>query len=136
MSGRMINNFTTWPHFWFGCWSEFGEHYIDCPSIQDFVDKAWHYPNVDSMVTYLTIAPIVATTSRMAIPWATGSGDGRSSISYRTDGIWLWLDDLDYYVLHHHVRLPDSFVKHMENINYKAPQITLDMERLPWPPIR
>ena len=128
--------FSNWPTYWFGCWSEFGDDYSKCPSIDEFVDTNWEYPNLSKLVEYLTIAPIIATTSRMAIPWAKGEGDNRSSISYRSDGKWLWLDDLDYYVREHKLRLPDRFVNDIEIANFTLPnELIIDPQQLDWPPI-
>jgi hypothetical protein len=134
---RFMSMFTTWTNLWFGCWSEFGNHYSECPSIDDFIDEDWVYPALDKLVNYLQNAPVVATTSRLAIPWAKGHGDGRSSVSYRSDGVWLWFDDLDYYVLEHNVRLPNAFVKHIESNNFRPPvQVDFDPQKLQWPPIK
>lgn len=66
----------------------------------------------------------------------TGIGDGRTSVSFRTDGVWLWLDDLDYYVSECGLRLPDSFVKHMEEVCFHLPsEHNFDLQKLSWPPI-
>jgi hypothetical protein len=128
--------FSRWPYSWFGCWSEFGSRYSKCPSIQDFIDPSWHYAELDRLTSYLAVAPLIATTSRLSIPWAIEPGDGRSTISYRSDGIWLWLDDLDYYVTRHQLRLPDSFIIHIEQNNYIPPDsLNKDISEFSWPPI-
>jgi hypothetical protein len=128
--------FARWQERWFGVWREFGAGYERCPSIEEFVDASWAHPRRADIVEYLSDAPIVATTSRLAIPWATGSGDGRQSVSYRSDGEWLWLDDLGYYVEHHGVRLPDAFVAAIEARSFVAPaQLDRDPSELAWPPV-
>jgi hypothetical protein len=132
-----VNVFEQWTNRWFGCWAEFGERYSACPKLEDFIDLQWQHPQIDKIITYLKNAPVVATTSRLAIPWARGDGDGRSVLSYRTDGVWLWLDDLDYYVLAIRVRLPDAFVKHIETVDFKFPAAeSISPHQLQWPPIK
>ena len=128
--------FATWSEHWFGCWREFGRDYERCPAIETFVDESWTHPRHDDLVAYLSTAPVVATTSRTALPWALGPGDGRSTVSYRSDGTWLWLDDLDYYVAQHGVRLPDTLVAAIETRAYAPPdELTADIDDLPWPPV-
>ncbi|WP_373538597.1 hypothetical protein [Chamaesiphon sp.] len=130
-----MNNFADWSYCWFGCWSEFGIAYKNCPSIKEFLDPSWSYKNTDSLKKYLTSSPVVVTTSHLSIPWAIGSGDGRSSLSYRSDDTWLWFDDIDYYLSQHYLRLPDRFLLHIEEHNYIPPkELKKDYKELPWPP--
>ena len=131
-----MNKFSTWPHFWFGFWAEFGEQYSKCPSIKEFIDPLWNYKSIEQLVGYLKSAPLIATTSRLAVPWAMGVGDERSSISYRSDSVWLWLDDIDYYLTQHKLRLPDNFIVHIEQNNYVPPtELKKDFSELPCPPV-
>ena len=128
--------FAHWDERWFGCWREFGPAYARCPSIESFVDRSWAHPRRADLVAYLAAAPIVASTSRTAIPWARGPGDGRSVVSFRSDGRWLWLDDLDYYVAEQDVRLPDAFVADIEARGFRPPaELEVDMKDLPQPPV-
>ena len=65
-----------------------------------------------------------------------GVGDERSSISYRSDSVWLWLDDIDYYLTQHKLRLPDNFIVHIEQNNYVPPtELKKDFSELPCPPV-
>lgn len=131
----MSGAFEDWPFTWFGCWREFGAAYARCPSIDDFVDPTWDYVDRDRLVAYLVGAPVVATTSRLGLPWAKGPGDGRSSVSYRSDGVWVWLDDLDYYIEEQSLRLPDSFVAAIEGRHFEPPAaLEVDPMTLSWPP--
>jgi hypothetical protein len=131
-----MNIFSAWKELWFGCWSECGERYTNCPSIQSFIDPEWKYESIELLIQYLNSAPIIATTSHLSIPWAIGEGDYRECVSYRSDGKWLWLDDLDYYIIHHHVRLPDNLIIHIEENKYTPPeQVTENLDDLHWPPV-
>lgn len=85
---------------------------------------------------YINTAFIIATTSRLSIPWAIGNDARRTSISYRSDDTWVWLDDIDYYISEYNLRLPDNFVIHIEKNNYIPPKkINKDIEQLPFPPV-
>lgn len=128
--------FSTWPHTWFGFWREFGAAYARCPSIEDFVDESWAHPRRADLVRYLQQAPVVATTSHLAIPWARGQGDGRLSVSWRCDGLWVWFDDLDYYVAEQAVRPPDAFVARIEAMRFTPPStLEVDVRDLDRPPL-
>ncbi|MCF2435152.1 hypothetical protein LV779_13180 [Streptomyces thinghirensis] len=40
-----------------------------------------------------------------------------------TDGIWLWREDLSYYVARYHLALPREFVAHVRGLEYSPPQV-------------
>lgn len=47
----------------------------------------------------------------------------------RTDGEWLWRDDLANYVRRHHVQIPDEFLESIRQRHYIVPEVddeTLD----------
>ena len=57
-------------------------------------------------------------------------------MSWRSDGTWLWLDDLDYYVTEQGVRPPDALVAAIEAHGFTPPPaLTADVAELPWPPV-
>lgn len=129
-----MNFFSTWSELWFGCWLEHGEKYTNCPSIKEFIDPLWKDESIEKIIQYLNSAPLIATTSHLSIPWAIGTGDGRSCVSYRSDGKLLWLDDIDYYITQHHLRLPDNFISHIEKNEYLPPEeLMKDPDELNWP---
>ena len=128
--------FSDWSKRWFGFWKEHGERYSQCPSIQAFIDPDWNCGEIPRIIHYIQTAPVLATTSRIAIPWAIGDGDSRSTISYRSDGQWLWFDDLDYYILEHNLKIPAVFVEHITAMGFQ-PSESLDLSQtdLDEPPI-
>jgi hypothetical protein len=134
-----IGPFASWPHKWFGYWSEYGQAFGRCPSIDEFVDPGWRYDNRAGLAAYLANAPVVATTSRFAFPWLRGKGDGRMWVSVRADGEWAWLDDLAYYVAEQGVRLPDSLVAAIEARAFRPPTVEelagVDLRNHPSPPV-
>jgi hypothetical protein len=43
-------------------------------------------------------------------------------LSFRSDGVWVWPNLLEYYVREYHLRIPDEFVRHMAARNWRPPQ--------------
>jgi hypothetical protein len=134
-----MNKLEQWNHKWFAVWQEYGPAYEECPRVRDFV-----FPEVTRnydkhrLREYLTTAHIVASTSRNQFPCPfTGKRTG-GSISFRTDGHWLWLDDLADYIDQFNVAVPSEFLKTIENNGYVPPPVTDEgiAERLEWPPVK
>ena len=111
-----------WEHRWFGYWREYGPAYSECPSIRDFVDQqvVSNY-NKEGLRSYLTSAPIVASTSRINFPCPFTGRRIAGSLSVRTDGEWSWLDDLPDYIEEFGVRLPARFEEKIQDLNFLPP---------------
>jgi hypothetical protein len=134
----MIDAITQWPHLWFGVWREYGPRYRNCPSAFSFVDAQLnHTYQKAQLIEYLTSAPVWASTSRRNFPNPFTGEQVGGSISYRTDGRWLWLDDLADYVAYHELVLPIKWLAEIEERNYSPPEFVDDeiFEHLDWPPI-
>lgn len=43
--------------------------------------------------------------------------------SLRTDGTWIWRDDLHYYVSKYHLSLPSAFLAHIRKNEYTTPPV-------------
>ena len=124
-----------WDHRWFGLWKELGDQYASCPSIYSFVDPQLNAEyEVDRLCRYLETARVIATTSRRNFPCViTGERFG-GSLSSRTDGIWLWYDDLSHYIREHGLVIPNKMLKHIEKNSYNPPPVTdRDIEKLERP---
>jgi hypothetical protein len=126
-----------WPHRWFGVWSEFGKAYAKCPSATSFVAPEINrtYRKTE-LRAYLTSAQAVAASSRWNFP-NPFTGERRSgSLCFRTDGKWLWLDDLADYVDDHALAIPSSWLAEIEARNYAPPKsVAADLlAALEWPP--
>ncbi len=128
-----------WNHRWFGVWQEYGPAYESCPHVREFVvpEVASHYDKV-RLREYLTKAQIVASTSRRSFPCPFTGKRIAGSISFRTDGEWLWLDDLPDYIDHFNVAIPSSWLRKIEANGYvPPPPIDPDaIEKLEWPPVK
>lgn len=53
-----------------------------------------------------------------------------ASPSAITDGIWVWPDDLVYYVQRYHAKLNREFVSHMEKSGWIVNQDLIDIDNL------
>ena len=131
-----MNKMEKWQHKWFGVWIENGTAYGMCPSITEFIDKkAADYQDKTQIAEYLETAQVVATTSRLRFPCVLTGKKFMGSLSYRTDGEWLWPDDLAYYLREHHVRLPEKMLEVIRRNNYQPPDVDKDkIKDLEWPP--
>ena len=127
-----------WNHKWFGLWQEYGPAYEDCPRARDYVvpEVASHYDKA-RLREYLTKAQIVATTSRHSFPCPFTGKRIAGSISFRTDGQWLWLDDLSDYIDQFDIAIPTAWLQQIEANGYVPPPVDLDaIERLEYPPVK
>jgi len=131
-----VNILDQWPHRWFGIWREYGPAYHECPSARDFVDpEATATYDKARLREYLSKAEVVASTSRHSFPCPFSGQRLTGSISFRTDGRWLWLDDLPDYVDNFDIALPSAFLKNIEQNDYTPPPVDPSvMKTLEWPP--
>jgi hypothetical protein len=133
-----MNAVKSWPHKWFGVWKEYGAAYEACPSVQTFVDAgASAQYDKPRLRQYLTSAPIVASASRINFPCPFTGKRTAGTISFRTDGRWLWLDDLPDYIDKYDLAIPAEFLHDIESNNYLPPLVGPDaVKQLEWPQCR
>lgn len=132
-----MSNVDSWPHKWFGVWREYGPKYKDCPSIHEFVarDVVATYDK-KKLREYLVNGHIVASTSRASFPCPFTGTRHAGSISFRTDGEWLWLDDLPDYIDLFEVAIPSAWLCSIKARNYKLlPVDERAVMTLQWPPL-
>ncbi len=126
-----------WGHKWFGVWREHGPAYELCPRVREFVvpEVAVRYDK-PRLREYLTTAQAVAATSRSSFPCPFTGERRRGSISFRTDGEWLWLDDLPDHIEQFNVAIPTAWFRTIEANGYiPPPMIDPDATaKLQWPP--
>ena len=118
-----MNIFQSWSHRWFGWWREEGVSTpIDTfPSVYEFQDRDWLYPKKNLLVQYLSESPILFRLG--SVKYAFG---GYVSRTVRTDGFWVWCDDIVPYVLNHQIRVPNNLLIHLEDRNFLR-KIRLDV---------
>lgn len=96
------------------------------PSIYDFVKKgdpslAEKICNYLSNGTTVIVSPGITGDIIDEVAGVAGTG------SSCTDGVWLWPDDLVYYVRKYNVALPDDFLNTMKANNWNNPGKGLDL---------
>lgn len=123
----MENNSKNWPYYWFGLWKEFGDNYEKYPSINDFVDKKVNKEyQTNKLINYLNNGIIVASTSRMNFP-SPFTGEIKSgSISFRTDGKWLWLDNISEFIENNDLVIPENWYTEISDNRFLMPNVTKD----------
>lgn len=130
-----MSGMPAWDKKWFGVWRESGAAYSRCPSVKEFMspgDLVEHHG--ERLVRYLESAHVVASTSRINFPCVLCGVQFGGSLSYRTDGEWLWPDDLGHYVSAHHVALPPAMLARVVAHRYEPPAVSpQEVQRLQWP---
>jgi hypothetical protein len=121
----------SWPHKWFGFWYEQGEHYKNCPSVHLFVDHSVNKTyRRKELASYLATAPVVASTSRWNFPNPLSGERSGGSLSTRTDGEWIWLDDLADLVEKNDVCIPSNWLLKIHQRLYTPPAAVSDAQLL------
>lgn len=117
-------NIDNWPYKWFGVWKEYGDHYRNYPAIKNFVNEQRNRQyNKKLLLKYLREGHAIVATSRLNFPSPfTGELKG-GSISYRTDGEWVWLDDLADYVEQHNMVIPGKCYQQILQNDFVLPPL-------------
>jgi hypothetical protein len=112
-----------WNRRWYGYWRE--QHLPPDsrrPSVYDFVDASWRYPQKDLLLSYLSNAyPYITTTVN---PCIFGGYDcflrhDRSlTLVTLTDGRLIWPSDIIHYIRYHDVVIPEYWIEHIEGSNF------------------
>jgi hypothetical protein len=125
----------TWPNRWFGFWREHGEKGKNCPSVFDFVIPEINRTyDKERLVHYLRNAPIITATSRSEFLNPFNSTEYFESICFRSDGVWLWVDDLAEYIVENDVVIPVLWLKHILQQKYQLPSSSeIEEGKLDWP---
>lgn len=92
----------------------------EAPSIHDAVRIEPH-PEADRILAYLQSGIGLSGAGRYVLDVLDPKPRGIAPLSQKTDGVWLWMSDLAYYVAKYHVALPDEFLAHMKQNDWKVP---------------
>jgi hypothetical protein len=72
----------------------------------------------------------------MAFPCVFTGHEFDGPLSCRTDGVWVWWDDLSHYLKEHHLVIPGEMLHNIQANDYETPSVTLEqILRLEWPPV-
>lgn len=131
----MEKDLNNWPYRWFGFWKEYGEEYVKYPSIKHFLNEQINKTyQKEKLLDYLKNGFSVTVTSKSAFPDPFTSILGKGEISIRTNGKWLWLDNICDFIEFNNLILPSSFYSHIQKNNFVLPQIeSFELETLDWP---
>lgn len=80
----------------------------------------------DKIVRYLQLSPTFAASGPMVDDVLDPSNKAVASLETATDGQWMWPRDLAYYVEKYHVELPEEFVNHMRQQDWRVPELSKD----------
>lgn len=126
-----------WPYKWFGFWKEYGEDYNNFPSIISFISNEINnnYPKFQ-LLDYLKNGHVITSTSRSAFQNPFTSQIESGAISIRTDGKWIWLDNICDFIEHNNLVIPFSFYENIKKNNFIIPkENSFNLEDLEWPNI-
>ncbi|MBQ8708583.1 MAG: hypothetical protein IJ523_10895 [Succinivibrionaceae bacterium] len=96
------------------------------PSIHDVVRKG-DPALIENICNYLRKGTLVILSPGVTMDIFDEKTSISGTGSAYTDGIWLWPDDLAYYVHKYNIALPDDFIKTMKNNNWKNPSYDIDL---------
>jgi hypothetical protein len=135
-----LSVYSEWKHVWFGFWKEeiapelmpfaSTSRFALWPSVSEFVDPTYSYAeNLDPLVKYLRAGKYLWFTSYglCEVPGCVVNSGYTNSQTPKTDGTWVWNGNLDHYVLHHAVRLPDNFYDHILAADFTQPEVTREL---------
>lgn len=95
----------------------------DDPSLSASV-RASAQPDEAQLARYLSGGAVLATTGQLVTDALSDDPAPVARLDIRTDGEWVWPDDLSYYVTRYHVELPAEFVSHAASRRWEPPLLS------------
>ncbi len=96
-------------------------------SIYDYINKE-KASDINKICTYLD-GGIELIVSPGVVEDVINPERGTAGVtSTYTDGVWLWPGDLSYYVRNYKLKLPDEFIKTMEQNDWKVRLKSVDLD--------
>lgn len=121
-----------WPHKWFGCWREDGEGYEKCPSITSWPTGKPPDEEVATVVASLAQGQVVCVSQTLGRSCHLCKHEFEPSLSWLSDGVWLWPEDLVHYYQDHYLSLPEDLRKRLLAYDVDNPP-HVDSKALDWP---
>jgi hypothetical protein len=129
----MIYNSKNWPFKWFGFWKEYGLEYCNYPSIVDFKDEDINKSyRKDKLLKYISEGTVVVSTSQLGFPSPITGELKNGTVSFRTDGQWLWLDNIYHLIESSDLIIPEVWYSEIESKDFLLPKM-IQTENLEWP---
>lgn len=118
-------NIENWPFKWFGYWKEYGFNYYNYPSIQNFIKPQINKTyDKDKLLYYLDSGIEIASTSKSSFPSPIDGNIEIGSLSLRTDGEWLWLENISDLIKSFDVVIPIAFYENIQKNRFRIPRVT------------
>lgn len=118
----MNNIFSEWQQQWILPPNDLSEGTPQLPSLLDWIDKNWEPQDITSIVDYLRDSPMftraLSPEKFRCVLCGQDLGDGTI---WKSDGFWVWPQELAHLVEDHHLRLPDRMVEHIRKQSYLPP---------------
>ncbi len=123
----MSYNSKNWNHTWFGFWNEYGEGYENCPSVFDFIDKTINETYDKTLLcNYLNNGIVLVSTSLHCFPSPVDGKITYGSVSYRTDGKWVWFDNIVSFIENDNLTIPEVWYQEIEAKKFIFPDVSSD----------
>jgi hypothetical protein len=104
-----------------GYFREFDRWFAKYPSIREFIRDS-PAPDEELIVRYLESGRIEDTCLGNFTDVVDPNGKRDLHPHGFNDGVWEWRGDLAYYVKTYHLQLPDEFIEHMRQNDWKVPK--------------
>lgn len=121
----MKTDFNSWSFKWFGLWEEYGKGYEKYPSIKNFVNKERNLRYAkEKILKYLNEGFPFVSTSKASFPSPFTGEVGHGSVSFRTDGEWVWLDNIGEFIERNDLVIPEGLYERMEKNNFITQELS------------
>lgn len=134
----MEHDINNWPYRWYGLWKEYGKEYEKFPSIKSFINPIENARyHKEKLRNYIEAGHVYATTSSFNFPSPFDKKIKDDSISFRTDGKWLWLDNIIDFIDHNNLAIPIEWYNDILLRQYVMPPVSPhqieDLKLIKWP---
>lgn len=124
-----------WSERWWGVWGFQMQHLglpVERESLALFRSDAAPTSLRAEVTAYLNAAPVALAAQQPSSPcdWC---GEPVNPSTYRSDGAWLWPDDLAHLVVEHDFVVPHAMVDHIRSVGTPPQRVFGPDDNLPWP---
>jgi hypothetical protein len=81
----------------------------------------------DRLLAYLSKAPAALATASLDVDRVDPAEGRVVPMGFRTDGVWLWSEELTYYLDRYGYAPPVELRRHIAGNDYQAPEVPMDV---------